>query len=624
MRATDFITEKLKLGSSRDTPARKFIDAMHERFPEHPTNPIAFVMPYDDGAAMVTLAAMPGKADTVYIEYIQSSPQQSGIGKRALTDLQQLASGAGIKFKLYADAQFGTPKQALAKFYRGAGFKQHGDSFAWEPENLDEVFHFVGHNPAAPSRSNYYLWYVHLSNGKHYKVRASRDTELQDFKDYFKRKWGKDMPDVEVIAAKIDRRLDEDTDTPTIGINVRSDIRAGIPYADLIVDGIKTYESRESNSLKPYIGKRVAIVKTGEGKAQAIGSVVIGEPIIVDEQGFRELEGEHMVPAGSAFDIKRDEKKYLYPITDAVRFDEPIDVSHGIVSRKLNLDEEDLNEGASSVLYHYTGTLNALEVLQSGEFKLSSVTGTQSEKQYAPEGYPYFFSTTRTRIGDYHRYVGTSGVMFVLDGNWFGQRYPVKPIDYWERAWQHAPDRTREAEDRVFSKEPGIPIDGVKQIHVLIKEHHDWRSPATRKLLILSKKRGVPVFLYDDEAAWRLLDKRKSISVKQAAELIGGQEQTRTQRFPFTYLTPWLELIYKNKISDLSSEASKLRYSIIYQSNPTEDNRLGVDMSNARKPSSGEDYDTAVKINDYMRKNGYKTTVDLKNAIQNKWKDIKA
>jgi hypothetical protein len=130
--------------------------------------------------------------------------------------------------------------------------------------------------------------------------------------------------------------------------------------------------------------------------------------------------------------------------------------------------------------------------------------------------------------------------------------------------------------------------------------------------------------LYDDEAAWRLLDKRKSISVKQAAELIGGQEQTRTQRFPFTYLTPWLELIYKNKISDLSSEASKLRYSIIYQSNPTEDNRLGVDMSNARKPSSGEDYDTAVKINDYMRKNGYKTTVDLKNAIQNKWKDIKA
>ncbi|CAB4133497.1 ASCH domain containing protein [uncultured Caudovirales phage] len=498
--------------------------------------------------------------------------------------------------------------------------------FITESEELDEVFHFVGQNASVPSRSNYYIWHVQLSNGQYYRIRASDRSTLEDFKNYFKRKWGDEKPGVEVVSVKIDRRIDEeDDDTPTIGINVRSDVKAGMPYADLIVDGIKTYESRESNSLKPYIGKRVAIVKTGEGKAQAIGSVIIGKPIVVDEQQFRELEGEHMVPAGSAFDIKQGEKKYLYPVTDAIRFETPIEVGHGIVSRKLNIDEEELDEGASSVLYHYTGTLNALEVLQSGEFKLSSVTGTQSEKQYAPEGYPYFFSTTRTRVGDYHRYVGSSGVMFVLDGNWFGQRYPVKPIDYWERAWQHAPDRSREAEDRVFSQEPAIPIDGVKQIHVLIKEQHDWRSPATRKLLILSKKRGIPVFLYDDEAAWRLLDKRKAISVKQAAELIGGQEQTRTQfQSAFNYLTPWLELIYKNKISDLSPEASKLRYSIIYQSNPREDNRLGVDMGNARKPSSGEDYDTAVKINDYMRKNGFKTTVDLKNAIQDKWKDIKA
>ena len=60
--------------------------------------------------------------------------------------------------------------------------------------------------------------------------------------------------------------------------------------------------------------------------------------------------------------------------------------------------EEIVAEGATSVLYHYTGTPNALRILQSGVFELSSVTGNRSEEQYAPKGYPYFFSTTRSRI----------------------------------------------------------------------------------------------------------------------------------------------------------------------------------------------------------------------------------
>ena len=549
MRATDFITERLKLTSMRDSPARKFIDAMHAKFPEHPTNPVAFVMPYEDGHAMVILAAMPGKADTVYIEFIGAEPQQAGIGKRALNDLQSMAAQAGIKFKLYADAKFGTPKQALQKLYRGAGFKQHGDSFSWEPQ------------------------------------------------------------------------IDEDTDMPSIGINVRSDVRAGMPYADLIVDGVKTYESRESNSLNPYIGKRVGIVKTGEGKAHAIGSVVIGEPIIVNEHQFRELEAEHMVPAGSAFDIKQGQKKVLYPLSDAVRFDRPIDVSHGIVSRKLNLDEEIIDEGATSILYHYTGTKHAYEILQSGEFQLSSVTGAGAEQQYAPEGYPYFLSTTRTRTGDYHRYVGTSAVMFVLDGNWFNQRYPVKPIDYWERSWLHTPDRTREAEDRVFSKESSIPIGGVKQVHVLIKEQNEFRSPLTRKLLILAKKQGIPAYLYTDERAWRLLDTRRAVNPSEAGDVLRGQEPTRVQRNPFDYLTPWLELLYKNSVADLSEKANKIRYNLIYYGDG--DQGLGTEMGNARKPGN-EGYETSIKINNIMRKNGFKTTLDLARAVKDKWKNIKA
>lgn len=119
-----------------------------------------------------------------------------------------------------------------------------------------------------------------------------------------------------------------------MGINVASDKKAGRRYADLIVDGHKTLESRNSDSLRPYVGKRVAIVRTGEGKAKAIGEVTIGEPMVVNSKKFRELEHKHMVPKGSAYDISTP-TKHLYPLHDPMRYEEDRDVGHGIVSRKM-------------------------------------------------------------------------------------------------------------------------------------------------------------------------------------------------------------------------------------------------------------------------------------------------
>jgi hypothetical protein len=118
-----------------------------------------------------------------------------------------------------------------------------------------------------------------------------------------------------------------------LGINVKTDKKSGIRYADLIVDGIKTYESRDSDSLRAYIGKRVAIVRTGEGKASAIGEVTIGKPIVVNEKQFRKMQALHLVPRESQFDIKN--KKYLYPMIDVVRYTTEYSVGLGIVARKV-------------------------------------------------------------------------------------------------------------------------------------------------------------------------------------------------------------------------------------------------------------------------------------------------
>jgi hypothetical protein len=120
-----------------------------------------------------------------------------------------------------------------------------------------------------------------------------------------------------------------------LGINVRADIKAGQRYADLIVDGHKALESRASDSLRPYVGKRVAIVRTGQGKAKAIGAVTVGEPILVSVEQFQALQAQHLVPPGSAFDATAP--KYLYPMLDPERFDTEFDVAHGIVARRVLL-----------------------------------------------------------------------------------------------------------------------------------------------------------------------------------------------------------------------------------------------------------------------------------------------
>lgn len=291
--------------------------------------------------------------------------------------------------------------------------------------------------------------------------------------------------------------------------------------------------------------------------------------------------------------------------------------------------QEFLAESASAIVYHYTNTAAAARILTSGEFLLASSTGTQAEKDYEIPGYPYFLSTTRTRVGDYHnRYVGSSAVMFVLNGSWLNQNYKTRPIDYWNRSWMHdtSGQRTREAEDRVYSKTPNIPAnsDSILEVHVLLKEQSENRSPEVRTVLLSAKKQGIPAFLYTDETAWKLQDKRKAVSPGQSGDILKGPQPVRRSYRPSrNYLEDWLELIYKKNKGELSPSALKKVHSLVVygQGYRNEDDGLGVDLSNARKPGNA-DYPSAAKINTFMRQNKIATPVDLKNYLVDKWKDL--
>jgi hypothetical protein len=119
----------------------------------------------------------------------------------------------------------------------------------------------------------------------------------------------------------------------TRGVNINDKAQ---PFTDQILSGQKTIETRRTNSLRPYIGKRVGIIRTGKGKALLVGFAVIGEPIFYRTKAdFQADFGLHLVSDKSKFRFKRG-GKFGYPLTSVTRCKPQPVFSRGIIARKLS------------------------------------------------------------------------------------------------------------------------------------------------------------------------------------------------------------------------------------------------------------------------------------------------
>lgn len=94
-----------------------------------------------------------------------------------------------------------------------------------------------------------------------------------------------------------------------------------IHYAQLIVDGVKTIETRSRNMLKSLVGKRVAIVRTRRGKLP----MVVGYADIVDSHFcpinlYEQYRDQTLVPVGSKYDV-HGKGKWFYYLANAEKCD---------------------------------------------------------------------------------------------------------------------------------------------------------------------------------------------------------------------------------------------------------------------------------------------------------------
>jgi len=117
-----------------------------------------------------------------------------------------------------------------------------------------------------------------------------------------------------------------------IGININDKDQE---FTEQILRGQKTIETRRTNSLRPWVGHRVGIIRTGKGKAMLVGHAVIGKPKFYEtKEHFDKDHSKHLVAEASKHYIGK-EGKYGYPLTQVKRI-EPTPVhTKGIVARVL-------------------------------------------------------------------------------------------------------------------------------------------------------------------------------------------------------------------------------------------------------------------------------------------------
>lgn len=99
-----------------------------------------------------------------------------------------------------------------------------------------------------------------------------------------------------------------------------------VPYASMIVDGIKFIETRTKRTLHKLIGEEVAVIETGKGKPRVVGYVTI----LCAHFCWKELWDKHYrdlahIPKGSKFD-NCDDGKWCYVLRRERKLDRPYQV----------------------------------------------------------------------------------------------------------------------------------------------------------------------------------------------------------------------------------------------------------------------------------------------------------
>lgn len=116
-----------------------------------------------------------------------------------------------------------------------------------------------------------------------------------------------------------------------LGININC---KEFSFCNWILEGWKTIETRATNSLDPYIGKRIGLIETGCGQAMLVGyATVTAKYKYESRESFDNHYHFHRVPIGSKYDFNG--VKYGYELSNVEMCEPRYIYSNGIVARQI-------------------------------------------------------------------------------------------------------------------------------------------------------------------------------------------------------------------------------------------------------------------------------------------------
>jgi hypothetical protein len=171
----------------------------------------------------------------------------------------------------------------------------------------------------------YFLIYEGNRSGKGGPTKAGYQNNL-GAKSYIKeisRYFGDVTQRGNLLVATKPKKADADN---LPGFNVKSE--PDMPFADLILSGRKTIETRAKPTLNSLVGRRVKLIETtGKGSGKVKGEVTVGEPKFYKTKAEFDADfDKHFVQDSSEFAFS-EAGKWGYPMEDPVIYQEPYETN---------------------------------------------------------------------------------------------------------------------------------------------------------------------------------------------------------------------------------------------------------------------------------------------------------
>ena len=257
----------------------------------------------------------------------------------------------------------------------------------------------------------------------------------------------------------------------------------------------------------------------------------------------------------------------------------------------MKLFEFALTESVTDIVFHYVSGYRLVSWLEKNQIVLAADFSGSRESELSNKKKYFFLSTTRSRLGGYHRNPARMSALVTLDGRKLNQKYSGKPVDYWGYEFRKAaidpqasPNEressksTWEQEDRIFSKDPIIPNakDYILKIDLLLPINRKtgeldftqfmYDAPVTQHLIELSKKANIPLVTHNNTKSWLLGSNKwhnqnikNFASDKDIADYIQDRyDDSRVSEYDIRDIDALQELLTKNNEEDLSKTGKEL------------------------------------------------------------------